>query len=90
MDSDTPRAGVSAQAWSTRLLLQLPELGTVEARLSITPAGLEARLVTPEPAVAERFDEARAQLHGKLAASGIPLVQLTVSTGTPTTSRGAT
>lgn len=90
VDEGETRAGVSAQAWSTRLLLQLPELGTVEARLSITPAGLEARLVTPKPAVAERFDEARAQLHGKLAASGIPLVQLTVSTGAPTTSRGAT
>ncbi|RDK07020.1 flagellar hook-length control protein FliK [Cupriavidus lacunae] len=86
-DDEAARGTQGAQTWSTRLLLELPELGTVEARLSLSPGGLGARLVAGASEVASRFDDARARLQERLAANGIELVQFTAGTGTPTRSQ---
>ncbi|KWR79430.1 flagellar hook-length control protein FliK [Cupriavidus sp. IDO] len=82
-DDEAARGRQGAQTWSTRLLLELPELGTVEARLSLSPGGLGARLVAGASEVANRLDDARARLQERLAANGIELVQFTAGTGTP-------
>ncbi|MFJ1259831.1 flagellar hook-length control protein FliK [Cupriavidus sp. CuC1] len=77
----------SAQAgpapWSTRLLLTLPSLGTVEARLWLSGTGLEARLVTPDSAVASRLNDARSELSSNMSANGLVLMRLNVETGVP-------
>lgn len=79
-DARGPR---QTQTWSTRLLLELPELGTVEARLSLSPAGLGARLVANAPDIAGRLDDARSKLRERLAANGIELVQFAADTARP-------
>lgn len=73
----------SAHTWSTRLLLELPELGTIEARLSLSPGGLKARLVAGESKVASRFDDARGGLQERLATNGVALLEFTARTGAP-------
>lgn len=83
VEDEDARAGQAIQTWSTRLLLELPELGTVEARLSLTPGGLGARLVAGASGVAARFDDARGKLQERLAANGIELVQFVAGTGAP-------
>lgn len=74
---DAPGA---ARQWSSRLQLQLPKLGLVEAVLTFGPGGLEARLATAETDVAARFIEARPQLRSQLEAQGIMLQRLNVET----------
>lgn len=88
-DDQASGGSQSGQTWSTRLLLELPELGTVEARLSLSPGGLAARLVAGESNVASRFDNARSGLQERLAASGIALLQFTARTGMPKRPGGA-
>jgi hypothetical protein len=70
----------AARQWSSRLQLQLPRLGQVEAVLTLGPNGLEARLATAETDVAARFIEARPQLRNQLEAQGIVLQRLNVET----------
>ena len=82
-DDEPARATQGVQSWSTRLLLELPELGTVEARLSLSPGGLGAKLVAGTSEVASRFEDARTGLRERLAANGIELLQFTARTGTP-------
>lgn len=67
-----PAAGV----WSTRLVLEFPNLGTVEARLSLAGNGIEARLAAPDSV--NRLNAARAQLQDRLAATGLNLTALAV------------
>ncbi|GLC94525.1 flagellar hook-length control protein FliK [Cupriavidus sp. TA19] len=86
---DQGRGGTQGQTWSTRVLLELPELGTIEARLSLSPGGLAARLVAGESNVASRFDDARGKLQERLTASGIALLEFTARTGTPRRPGGA-
>ncbi|CAG9178899.1 flagellar hook-length control protein FliK [Cupriavidus pinatubonensis] len=69
-----------ARQWSSRLRLQLPKLGMVEAVLTLGPNGLEARLATAETDVAARFIAARPQLRSQLEAQGIALQRLNVET----------
>jgi len=70
-------------AWTTRLLLSLPELGPVEASLTLNGTGLEARLLSPDRAIVSRMNAARSALSGNLAANGIVLMRLAVDTGEP-------
>nr|WP_211950030.1 flagellar hook-length control protein FliK [Cupriavidus yeoncheonensis] len=70
----------AARQWSSRLQLQLPRLGLVEAVLTFGPNGLQARLATAETDVAARFIEARPQLRNQLEAQGIVLQRLDVET----------
>ncbi|WP_432262680.1 flagellar hook-length control protein FliK [Cupriavidus sp. TMH.W2] len=81
-DADNPAQarGEAARPWSSRLRLQLPSLGIVEAVLSLGPAGLDARVATPETDVAARFIAARPLLRNQLEAQGIVLQRLSVQT----------
>lgn len=66
----------AASVWSTRLVLEFPNLGTVEARLSLAGNGIEARLAAPDSV--NRLNAARAQLQDRLAATGLNLTTLAV------------
>ncbi|WP_454725103.1 MULTISPECIES: flagellar hook-length control protein FliK [Cupriavidus] len=63
--------------WSTKLVLQFPHLGTVEARLSVAGNRIEARLAAPDSV--NRLHAARAQLQERLAATGLDLSALAVN-----------
>ncbi|MCO4861161.1 flagellar hook-length control protein FliK [Cupriavidus sp. WGlv3] len=76
----TATHGEAARPWSSRLRLQLPNLGVVEAVLTLGPAGLDARVATPETDVAARFIAARPQLRSQLEAHGIAVQRLSVQT----------
>ena len=80
-ESSGAQAGQAA--WSTRLLLTLPSLGTVEARLWLNGTGLEARVVTPDSGVASRLNDARSELSSNMSANGLVLMRLNVETGVP-------
>jgi hypothetical protein len=73
----------NAMNWSSRLVLQLPRLGEVEALLTLTPNGLEARVVTPQADSVTRLAEARSILQGHLEAKGIAVLRLTVDSANP-------
>lgn len=81
-DPDAAGAGPddASRPWSSRLRLQLPNLGTVEALLTLGPSGLEARVATAETDIAARFIAARPLLRSRLEAQGIPLQRLNVQT----------
>ncbi|SOY59390.1 flagellar hook-length control protein FliK [Cupriavidus taiwanensis] len=72
--------GEAARPWSSRLRLQLPNLGVVEAVLTLGPGGLDARVATPETDVAARLIAARPQLRSQLEAHGIAVQRLSVQT----------
>lgn len=59
--------------WNTTLRLTMPRLGTVEARMQITPAGVALRLVTDSPDTAAALDAARERLESALDASDVAL-----------------
>ncbi|MEC3764207.1 flagellar hook-length control protein FliK [Cupriavidus sp. SS-3] len=77
---DAASHGEGARPWSSRLRLQLPNLGVVEAVLTLGPGGLDARVATPETDVAARFIAARPQLRSQLEAHGIAVQRLSVQT----------
>ncbi|SOY93191.1 conserved hypothetical protein [Cupriavidus taiwanensis] len=70
-------ADSDAAVWSTRLLLEFPNLGKVEARLRLSGNGLDARLAAPESV--NQLHGARAQLQERLGALGLNVHQLTVN-----------
>ncbi|WP_313817649.1 flagellar hook-length control protein FliK [Cupriavidus sp.] len=76
-----------AATWSTRLRLNLPRLGHVDAVLTLGAHGLEARLVADDRATAGRLAEAGADFRGQLEAHGISLLNLNVSAATEVEAR---
>lgn len=62
--------------WSTRLTLQLPILGDVQARLSLSGDQLVMRLTAPSSA--DRLSEAIEPLRSRLLAQGLQASQLSV------------
>lgn len=74
------QASEGTDQWSTRLRLALPQLGNVEAVLTLGARGLEARLVTHDADAATRLTRARADFRAQLDARGIALLNLTVNT----------
>lgn len=79
-DGGAPAQDEAAQPWTSRLRLQLPVLGAVEAVLTLGPDGLDARIATTENDIAARFIEARPLLRSQLEARGIVLQRLSVQT----------
>ncbi len=67
---------IAGGVWSTRLVLEFPNLGTVEARLRLTGNSIEARLAAP--ASVNLLAGARTQLQDRLAATGLDLTALAV------------
>jgi len=81
VEEDGSARDTHTQAWTTRLLIGLPQLGTIEVRLSLAGGRLDARIGATEQDAVARMDEARAGLRARLAASGIALAQLAIDTG---------
>ena len=59
--------------WNTTLRLTMPRLGSVEARIQLTPAGVALRLAAQDVASASALESARAQLESALAGAGVTL-----------------
>lgn len=74
---DAPRDGGEgdepASSWNTTLRLELPHLGAIEARLTLSPAGVALRLIANEPPAVAALDHARERLDEALAAADLPL-----------------
>ncbi|MCG5261813.1 flagellar hook-length control protein FliK [Cupriavidus gilardii] len=70
--------GADERTWSSRLVLELPQLGTVEARLTLTPNGLETRLAVQEDRIARMLDDAQDRLRNNLGARGIDLLHFSI------------
>lgn len=75
---DSPEAGLEAgaPAWATRLLLSLPRLGEVEARLSLAGNRLVMHLAAPDSAAL--LQEHAGQLRERYSAAGFALTRLSV------------
>lgn len=67
--------------WNTTLRLTLPQLGGVEARMHLTPAGLALRLVAEDPDTVAALDAARDRLDSALSAANVPLTGFVVESG---------
>ncbi len=59
--------------WNTTLRLTMPQLGGVEARLHLTPAGVALRLLADDPDTVAALEAASAQLDSALSAHDLPL-----------------
>jgi flagellar hook-length control protein FliK len=76
--------GQSAEAetdrtsWRTRLRLDTPRLGHVDASLLLTRDGVQMAIKTPDGATAADLQAALPQLAAALDAAGIPLLGLTI------------
>ncbi len=70
--------GADERTWSSRLVLELPQLGTVEARLTLTPNGLETRLAVQEDRIVRMLDDAQGRLRENLGARGIDLLHFSI------------
>ena len=79
-DRDASAAAPEAASWSTRLRLNLPQLGSVDAVLTLGAQGLEARLVAADSDAAARLIQGRADFRSQLDARGIALLNMNVST----------
>lgn len=66
--------------WSTRLRLNLPALGSVDAVLTLGAQGLEARFVADGSDAAARLIQGRADFRAQLEARGIALLNMNVAT----------
>lgn len=62
--------------WQTRLVLDMPNLGGVEARLKITPQGVQLHLMTEDPATAELAKRHQLRLQQGMQNAGLTLNQL--------------
>ncbi|MGB6009294.1 flagellar hook-length control protein FliK [Castellaniella sp.] len=78
-DGQTPV--VAEEHWSTRLNLQLPSLGQVEARLSLLGDQLVMRLIAPQSA--QRLNQSIEPLRSRLLAQGLQASQLSVQDRDP-------
>lgn len=70
--------GADERTWSSRLVLELPQLGTVEARLTLTPNGVETRLAVQEERIVRMLDSAQGRLRENLGARGIDLLHFSI------------
>ncbi|MGB6242134.1 MAG: flagellar hook-length control protein FliK [Castellaniella sp.] len=73
---DGQHPAASEEHWSTHLNLQLPTLGQVEARLSLSGDQLVMRLTAPQSA--ERLSQSIEPLRSRLLAQGLQASQLSV------------
>src|SRR5690606_20946724 len=77
VNEDASRHGADEPStWATRLKLQLPSLGDVEARISLAGDRLVLRLVAPESAAV--LQDHASQLRENLLAGGLMLTDMTV------------
>lgn len=60
-------------SWDSVLRLVMPQLGELEARLHLTPAGVAIRLIAGDSVVARMLSDGRDRLDSALSAADIPL-----------------
>lgn len=72
------QADSAERNWSSRLVLELPQLGTIEARLTLTPNGLETRLAVQEERIVRMLNNAQDRLRNGLTARGIDLQHFSI------------
>lgn len=72
-DRDAEPSPGPARAWRTRVVLDLPSLGPVEARLALTGGTLDVALVAQDDDAAVRLADARPHLAAALAQAQVPL-----------------
>lgn len=70
--------GEERTAWRTRLRLDTPRLGHVDATLLLTPNGVSMTIATPVGATAADLQEAAPELAAALEAAGVPLLSFAV------------
>ncbi len=69
----------SGARWQTRLRLQLPQLGGIEAHLTLRPGGeIGVALSAEQPPSEQRLESAAPRLREQLADAGLRLTQFTV------------
>lgn len=78
---------VDQEHWATRLTLQLPILGEIQARLSLSGDQLVMRLVAPQSA--ERLSQSVEPLRSRLQAQGLQASQLAILAHEPGTTTSA-
>jgi flagellar hook-length control protein FliK len=71
--------GDALQRFQTRLHLELPKLGELDATLTFDAAGVRVRLDAAKPASADVLQDNRASLRAALADAGIPSADIAVS-----------
>ena len=69
------------RTWHTRLAMDLPSLGGVEARLSIGPQGVSLHFVTERGDVAQLIDTHRTRLQQGFLSAGLSLNQFQIDRG---------
>lgn len=75
-----PADDAPAQRWTTRLALQLPKLGPVEAQLHLDGNTLRLRLRAESPTTAALLDPAGTALPERLSAQGLQLLACRIET----------
>jgi hypothetical protein len=80
-DQTRAAAPEAPAAWATRLVLTMPRLGTVEARLSLSGQTLGLQIVAPDGET--EIAAGGAALRQRLQDAGLELAQLTVSAHAP-------
>lgn len=82
IEDSPPEAGRepgAPQSWNTRLRLELPQLGELEAALTLAGDGVRIRLETASAASAALLQDQRGSLHAALAAAGVPPAGLAIA-----------
>lgn len=74
--ADGPEAAPAA--WSTRMTLKLPRLGTVDARLGLAGSALQLRLDASQEGTVAVLNQAGAELSRRLGAVGLDLTELRI------------
>ena len=70
--------GSSARGWRTRLRLELPALGGVDAELAFADGAVRVELLAADAARAARMRAELPGLLGAFEAAGLPLAAVTV------------
>lgn len=71
-------AQAAPQAWTTRMTLKLPRLGTVDARLGLAGTALQLRLDASREGTVAVLAQAGAELSRRLGAVGLELAELRI------------
>jgi hypothetical protein len=77
---ETPAGPPVDAAWSTRMRLALPRLGTLDARLRLDRDGLQLQLQTGDEASTRRLRAERPALLGALQQAGLRTTGLVITT----------
>lgn len=79
-DAGHAEAPDASAQWSTRVRLELPRLGNIDAVLTLGPQGLDVRMVAGDSDTAAQLIQGRMDFRGQLDARGIALLNVSVQT----------